>query len=202
MITHARIPVVAAFLAALPATADAALMTVGPGGFDNGFATTITYDDAAARGTTNDRDDPTNALGANNGDFFEIGFGSYIDLTFGTIFDGSTTVFEVTFGNAAAFPESADILAGFGGVYTLIVGDLSNAAAQGGAIISLAGFGGPFDTIRISDTSSPINGATTGGFDIDAVRVAPVPLPAAFSLLAGALGLIGFFGRRRKQASA
>ena len=53
--------------------ASAATVTAGPGGFNDGYATSITYDDAAPRGTGNDRADPTNALGSTVGDFFEIG---------------------------------------------------------------------------------------------------------------------------------
>ncbi len=78
-------------LYAVPASA--LIVTAGPGGFDNGFATSITFDDAAARGTNNDRDNPLTALGSPNGNFFEIGFGSTIDLTFGSLFDTSISVF-------------------------------------------------------------------------------------------------------------
>jgi hypothetical protein len=70
--------------------------------------------------------------------------------------------------------------------------------------LSLAGLG-ILNTIRLIDGSpltssgqSDTNGAL-GGFDIDAVRVSPVPLPAAAWLFGSAL--IGFFGlSRRKKA--
>lgn len=35
------------------------------------------------RGTENDREDPTNALAATDGEFFEIGWGSSVIVTFG-----------------------------------------------------------------------------------------------------------------------
>lgn len=85
---------------ALPA--GAAIVPEGPGGFNDGWATKIYYDDEAARGDSNDRDDPTNALGETDGDFFKIGYLSEIVLTFGTIFTGSGTVTEVTYGDASA----------------------------------------------------------------------------------------------------
>lgn len=203
---HMRATVLAAILAISPAAANA-ITTSGPGGFNNGFATSITYDENAARGTTFDRDNPLNALGPNNGNFFEIGFGSFIDLTFGTLFDTEATVFEVTFGNPAGFPESAVIFAGvgdgtFGGGSFTSLGSISNVAAQGGAIISLLGFTGPFDTIRIFDTSTPINNAKLGGFDVDAVRVAAVPLPAALPLIGAGFAALGFVGWRRKRKAA
>ena len=192
---------VAAMLAISPVAANAITVTAGPGGFDNGFATQITYDDAAARGTSNDRDNPLNALGANDGSFFEVGFGSFVDLTFGTLFDTDTTIFEVTFGNPAGFPEAATISVGQGGVFQFVA-ILLNTAAQSGAIIPLAGLGGPFDTIRIADISGPLNGATTGGFDIDAVRVSAVPLPAALPLMGAGFAALGFIGWRRKRKAA
>lgn len=182
----------------LAASAHAATVTVGPGGFDAGWATTITYDDEAARGTANDRDNPLNALGAADGSFFEIGLGSFADLTFGTEFDSTATAYEVTFGDISDFPESIDIYAGngvgagFGGVF---VTSMTNADAAGGGLFSVAGLG-IFETLRFIDTS-PSDGLKTGGFDIDAVRVAPVPLPAAGLLLLGALAG-GVTLRRRK----
>lgn len=193
---------VAAMLAISPVAANAITVTAGPGGFDNGFATQITYDDAAARGSSNNRDNPLNALGADDGSFFEIGFGSTVDLTFGTLFDTETTIFEVTFGDPAGFPEAAIIYAGLGGSFQLVTILLSNLDAQNGAILSLAGLNGPFDTIRIQDASSPIRNAQTGGFDIDSVRVSAVPLPAALPLMGAGFAALGFIGWRRRRKAA
>ncbi|MEM8795984.1 MAG: VPLPA-CTERM sorting domain-containing protein [Pseudomonadota bacterium] len=185
---------------AIPLDLSALDTVAGGGGFNGGYATQITFDADAARGTANDRDNPLNALGPANNDFFEIGFGSAIALTFGTTFNTDVTVFEVTFGNPAGFPESADVFAGFGGDFTFI-DNIPNIDAQGGAILAL-GDVGVFDTIVIFDTSNPadVGNAATGGFDVDAVRVTPVPLPAAGLMLVGAIGGLALMRRRRKAA--
>ncbi len=191
----------------VPTLSQAAIMTVGLGGFDDGWATTITYevDNAVARrGTANDRDNPLNALGSSDGSFFELGFGSSADFTFGTRFDTSVSVFEVTFGTVSNWPESLQVFAGDGGTFQL-VGVLTNSAAQGGGALSLAGLG-TFDTIRLIDTSplsssgqSDSSGAL-GGFDVDAVRISPVPLPAAAWLFGSALiGFVTIARRKRVQ---
>ncbi|GAB4577030.1 MAG: hypothetical protein Tsb0019_03940 [Roseibium sp.] len=184
-----------AMLALVPFSSNA-MTTVGdPSVFDGGFATTITYDETANRGTSNNRDNPFNALGAADNSFFEIGFHSYVDLTFGTLFDTSVTVFEVTFGNVANYAESALLSVGYQGSFTDI-GTITNLFAQGGGTISLNAALGVFDTVRLTDTSTH-----GGGFDIDAVRVTPVPLPAGLPLLGAGLAALGVFGwRRRAQA--
>jgi len=192
---------------AIGTQAQAATVTVGPGGFDAGYATSITYeyDNAVARrGTANTRDNALNALGAADGDFFEIGFGSTIDLTFGTTFDTSVSIFEITFGSAARFPESVELLVGSGGSFTS-VGSVSNVAAAGGVTVALGS--GVFDTVRLIDTSPLSSSAQSdalgrlGGFDVDSVRVTPsvVPVPAALPLLAMGIGGLGLMARRRKS---
>lgn len=196
--------VAAAFVVAGASTIQAATVTAGPGGFNDGWATEITFDDAALRGVTNDRDNPLNALGPADTNFFEIGFGSTVDLTFGTSFANETTVFEVTFNSVLAFPEEVELYVGQNNIFTYVT-NVSNAGAQnsdGGASVLLP-LGQEFDTIRLVDvsplssTSESVNGVPVGGFDINAVRVTPVPLPAAGFLLLAALG--GLFAARRRQ---
>ena len=189
----------AATAAALATSVNAATVTQGPGGFDDGWATTITYDDAAARGSSGDRDNGLNALGAADGSFFELGFGGYADFTFGAMFDASVTVYEITFGSAAGWPEAVRVLVGSAGSFTEL-GTITNAAAATGATLSATL--GMFDTVRLIDaTDASRFSSRVGGFDVDAVRVAaiaPVPLPAGAVLLL--TGLAGAFVLRRKQA--
>lgn len=195
----------------LPALATAAVVTAGPGGFDDGYATTITYEDddaIAKRGTSFQRNDPLNALGAPdgnnpgnsalNGGFFEIGLGSSVDLTFGTLFSTSTTLFEITFGNASNFPEAVQLAVGLGGSFIDVGGPISNAAAAGGVVVGIGS--GTFDTVRLTDLT--ITSAAVGGFDIDSVRVSPiaaVPLPAGGLLLLTGLAGVAAFKRKKKH---
>lgn len=192
---------------ALAGAAHAATVTVGSGGFNDGWATTITYEDdnsVARRGTSNDRDNALNALGPNDGNFFELGFRGSADFTFGKKFKASAQIFEVTFGSASSFPEAVDVYVGDGGLFQFVA-RISNVAAQGGGIVPLTGLiGSTFDTLRLVDASPLSSSAQSdqlgrlGGFDIDAIRVAPVPLPAAGAMLIAAIGGLAFLRRRRK----
>lgn len=181
---------------AVSTTAHATTVTMGPGGFDDGWATSISYDDAAPRGSAHDRDNGLNALGAADGRFFELGFGGWADFTFGTSFNASAEVYEVTFGRADRWPEAVEILVGAGGTFTSL-GTISNVEAQGGGTLTRA-FSGRFDTVRLIDRTDPSQfSSRAGGFDVDAVRVAPVPLPAGAVLLLTGLGC-GALLRRKK----
>jgi hypothetical protein len=192
-------------IASTPAVLEAATVTTGPGGFDDGWATSITYEDdntIARRGTNNGRDDPLNALGAPDGDFFEIGFGSTVDLTFGVGFNTSASVFEVTFNSVPSFPESVDLYVGDAGTFQFIT-SVSNLSAQGGVTVALPSVGS-FDTVRLIDTS-PLSSSIEsdaygplGGFDLAGVRVAPIPLPAAGWMLLAGLGGLAMVRRRQK----
>lgn len=72
-----------------------------------------------------------------------------------------------------------------GGLLSFVGGGRFQNGGQGTSIGSV-GDGGPEDRYA------------AGTFEFEAIT--PVPLPAAFPLFAGALGLLGFMGRRRKKA--
>ena len=58
-------------------------------------------------------------------------------------------------------------------------------------------FAGIFKFLKIVDTSPVVAGRD--GFDIDAVSVTAVPLPAGIALLGSSVALFGFIGGWRKR---
>ena len=190
------------------ASASAAVTLSGPTAFDNGYATTVTYDETLPRSSANGRNNALNALGATDGAFFELLVGEVVDFTFGAQFSSPGSVVEVTFGNPANYFENVKIsVAMFGGPFVEVTGSpISNAGAQTdpGAVFTFAGTG--FQTLRMEALQSP-NGV--GGFDVDSVRVtpdlstvpdlAPVPLPAGGLLLVTSFAGFGAL-RMRKRA--
>jgi hypothetical protein len=136
------------------------------------------------------RSDPTKALGANDGGFVSLGFGGELVLGFSQPFRAIGQVFEITFNDPRRHRESADLFVGNGGAWTF-VGSLQNT-------LSLAfNAAGTFTQLRLVDTSNA-SGATFDGFDVDAVSVSPVPVPAAGLLLGGALVGLGALRRRKR----
>lgn len=135
------------------------------------------------------RDNPNNALGAPDGQFLSLGLGGEATFGFSTLFSGSASVFEVTFGNRASYPESADIYVGLGSGPMTLVTSITNILGQ-----TTFSFTGVWDTMKIVDTSPWVQGRD--GFDLDAVGVAPVPLPAAGLLLFGSLVGLRLLRRR------
>lgn len=160
---------------------------------------------------TDVRSDAGNALGARDGKFFSLGLGKYADFTFGQDFTGAGAVYEVTYGAVVGWPEFIDIL-----VYNspddsgavVIASAVRNTLAQTGATFS---FSGTWDTLRILDVTArecgldntlnctqSADSSGADGFDVDAVGVSVVPLPAAAWLLLGVSG--GLFAAKRRQS--
>lgn len=144
--------------------------------------------------------DPTNALGAPDGVFYSMGMGGEIELGFGGSIANSqkVRVYEVTFGGFNRHFEAVDLFSVLNGVATFI-GQINNLDAQNGALRFTAG---GFDSLLFRDVSLIVrpDSETFDGFDLDAVAVAAVPLPAAALLLLAGVGGIVVVGRRRKAA--
>ena len=173
------------------------------------YATTIDAD----RGTVyrdggNDRANTNNALGAPDGLFYAMGFGGTAVLGFGTNFGSNATVWEVTFdqGWTQGHDEAVEVLVGstyVNGSFDLgsftLVGQINNKLAQLGQTLSFSG--GPFSFLALRDVTRIEFPGTSSfdGFDLNAVGVSPVPLPAGGLLLLTAIGGLAV-ARRRKAA--
>jgi hypothetical protein len=163
------------------------------------YATGVDWTNNGTVGTSNNRDNPSNALGEPDDKFLSLGLGGMADFTFGQTFTGPGASYEITFGNRAGHLESAEVFAGIGGDFAK-VGDVDNASAAG----FVFNFAGIFDTLRLVDSSPFVKGRD--GYDVDAVGVtafngpnpgpAPVPLPASVLLLGA--GIVGLGALRRK----
>ncbi|NRB00624.1 MAG: VPLPA-CTERM sorting domain-containing protein [Rhodobacteraceae bacterium] len=153
-----------------------------------------------------DRANICNALGAPDGSFPpEFGFTSTgnfgeLEFTFGTEFTGPAYIWEVTGGSTANWTESLDIVAvTAGGVEAEIV-SVTNLGADAGGNNSQWKIDfdfeedGPFAFLRVRNPSGPGD-----KFDIDAIGVTAVPLPATGLMLIAGLGGIAAMKRRRKS---
>jgi hypothetical protein len=193
----------AAALAASISSASASTIT---------YATLVDWIQGVGAGADPTRSVPANAYGAPDGSFLSLGLGGIGIFSFDTPFTGPGSVVEVTNGSVAGYPESVALYLGTshasGGVTS--VGDLvsegfvylttiSNLVAQSPGIE--IPFDGIFNFLALVDVTS--GGPSTDGFDVDAVGVSAVPLPAAGLLGLAGLGLLGgikAFGRRGSKA--
>ncbi len=155
-----------------------------------------------------DRADICNSLGAEDvgGSFSAGGFTSTanfeeLEYSFGGFFTGPMTIWEVTGGstNNQSYVEQLTFK---------LFNSVTNAM-QFGSVVNVDGvgdgidrwrieteFAGVFDSLFVSDASN-LSG-NRDGFDIDAIAVAAVPLPASSLLLLAGLGAFGAMRRKTK----
>jgi hypothetical protein len=124
-------------------------------------------------------------------------------LDFGQVFQGPSTVFEITGGSASGYPEQANIWVGSTASGNLsdftLVGSITNLAAQGGGeLVFNPAVEGTFRYLLIQDNSSILNGPSDDGFDVDAIGVTAVPLPASVFLFGSALLSLAAVKRRKR----
>lgn len=140
------------------------------------------------------RSNPVAATGAEDGNFYSLGFGGSIVLGFSSLVSGVGSVFEVTNLPRDTYIESAIFSVSLDGNSWTTLGEYSN---QVSSLYSAT----PFLFLKVVDTSPVIAGHGRDGYDIDAISfeeyVAPVPLPAAGLLLIGGLAGLGVMKRRK-----
>jgi hypothetical protein len=184
------------------------------------YAADIDWQNNGTVGSSNDRDNPLNALGGPDGRFLSLGLTSvdgsnpgFAVFNFGALVTGPAMVWEVTFNcrpgtsGACSYPESLEVFYGmdydfgshdFADIMDdfISAGELFNQTAQNGATATIAGV---FRYIALVDTSGRNfpGGPSTDGFDIDSVAVVATPLPGAAALILPALG-IAVARRKRK----
>jgi hypothetical protein len=150
----------------------------------------VSYTPGVFKKTLAGRSDPTAALGAEDGSFVSLGLGGSIVLAFAQPFKAVGEIFEVSFNDKKKHPESADVYVGNGTSWTLVA-SIKNYLAT---TFSASGY---FTQIKIVDTTT--KGPSFDGWDLDAVAVSPVPVPAAGLMLGGALLGLGSLRRRAKR---
>ena len=202
MTTLLRSALSAAVFATFATASSAATIYASSVSADGGTACTVGVQNT-------DRIDICNSLGMEDvgGSFSAGGFTStanFEELTysFGSFFTGPLTIWEVT-GGGDTNPSYIEQLS-----FELV--NSVTLASVLGTIINVTGVGdgidrwrietevaGVFDSLIVSDSSDLSGGRD--GFDIDAIAVSAVPLPAsALLLLAG----VGAFGAMRRKKSA
>ena len=147
----------------------------------------------------NDRQNVNNAVDTDDSTFYALGFGG--DITGGfalPLFTNPHNVqaFEITFNRKAGHDEAAKVYSVLDGVETFL-GTITNFVGGNNVVASTA-----FEYIKLVDVSRTVFPATTShdGFDLSAIKVSPVPLPAAGVLMLAGLGGLAAL-RRRKPAA-
>lgn len=153
------------------------------------FATAIDDSGVTNTNTASGRDDTTNALGAPDGDFAALGLGGVAILEFGVEFTGDIHVWEQTFGNRLGYVETVDIFGITKGGTETFLTSIDNSMEKMTFTTT-----GVFTKLKFVDTSPVLAGRD--GFDIDAVGVNPVPLPATAALLLAGIGAVAVARRR------
>jgi len=224
----------------LPIIAGAMLAMVSSATAASYYASSVFADPGSLSGRADSntgRDNPSNALGAPNGDFYSMGLGGMALFGFSpaTTFDQDVLLIETTNGSCSVqpdgscqqYPEAVEVylintplvLSDDGGTHgpggeatydlsSLVLGSLIATVGNGdadapGYSIDISGLAGPFYYVLLKDISASLGSISKDGFDVAAISVSVVPLPAALPLYGAGIAVMGFIGwRRKRKASA
>jgi len=186
------------------------------------YATDVRWDNgtnATPSDTANSRYNQNSALGSSNANtssntgFLSLGLGGLAVFDFGVEFNAAAIVFETTGGTRTSYPEYAKVFVAdstydFAGLNSnngqasispadfTFVADIDNVNLS--TYLDLSALSGPFRYVLIQDTTLP-GGASTEGFDVDAVGVAPVPEPGTMMMFGLGIAGLAIYGKRRKN---
>ena len=186
----------ASFAATIYATS---VVAVAPGTYQDGV-TPIPALPINGTPTNGSRLDPDNALGAPDGQFYSLGFGGSIDLGYSGLFHSGAVVVEITGGT---YPnELALLFVSTDGTNWSTSVNVVSSGPGNPRNINVTLPAGQYQFVRLTDSSNIANfsDSVADGFDLDAIGVTAVPLPAAAW---GGMALLGGIGairaiRRRK----
>lgn len=175
------------------------------GGTGTALTGVFTCSPDAGRNDVNKIEIFEDGTGTGDNDFFSLGLGGTLVVNFNPGFSGSAMVVEITNGGASSSHDEAVEIFGSndGSIFT----SLGIANNQTGINDGTRGtkttvsFSGTYSYLGFRDITMSTfgNSKSTDGFDIDAISVSAVPLPAsALMLLAGVAGL-GAMRTRRKR---
>ncbi|BDQ34767.1 VPLPA-CTERM sorting domain-containing protein [Pseudodesulfovibrio portus] len=127
-------------------------------------------------------------------DYTGNGYGGSVYFSFASNFTGWATIYETTY-SRSGYNEFASVLGSLDGLTWTFLGDINNqnVDADGGYTVT---FSGIYKFLKVVDTTALNGGVLADGFDIDAVKVNPTPVPGAVWLLGS--GLVGLVGLRRR----
>ncbi len=137
-------------------------------------------------------------------DFYSLGLGGSLVIQFDPAFTGPVMAVEITNGRASSsHDEAAEIYGSVDGIVFDLLGTIDNqigAATGSRGTRSTLTFTQTYSFLGFKDVSKAMFAGTRSedGFDLDAISVATIPLPAtALMLLAGVGGLGAMRARRR-----
>lgn len=143
-------------------------------------------------------------LGAGDGSFYSLGLEGALIVEIDPAFTSPLSVLEVTNANSN-HKEAASVWGSIDNITYTLLGNVTNQ--NGGQTIGgvqTLTFAGAYNFLMFVDISKSLfaNSGTTDGFDLDAISVSEVPIPAALGLFVAGVAGLGAMRKRRALAVA